>query len=231
MRFKKNKKFVVTAITIIAVIFLLISGLGFNLIDISGSFFNGERKAEKDQNFPDKQIKIGFCPTMQNYAEKISSSNENIEPVLFTSAAEALNSLEAGFIDAAIIGRIAKDHEIGLDTRELRIREGHTLISNQKQIIHYSELEKVNIHTAIPKEITVDIFPNQANIYYYSTTHEAIEKGINEAVLINWDDYMNEFELFIPVYDDGRKLESFRSPVIYHKLDETYIGLFEKALE
>jgi hypothetical protein len=41
-------------------------------------------------------------------------------------------------------------------------------------------------------------------------------------VLISWDGFRDEDQLLIPVYPDGRKVEMFRSPVLY--FDEAIEG-------
>ncbi|RLA80710.1 MAG: hypothetical protein DRG33_01930 [Deltaproteobacteria bacterium] len=171
----------------------------------------------------EKRIRLGFCPTMEKYAQQIGILDENIGLFLFGSAAGALKALNYDDIDIVFIGRIAKKNEIRANTKEIRLGEGCTLISDQKRLIDYQNLANMNIHTALYEKEAKNIISDNANIIYYKTLQEAIDNGIHEAVLINWNDYKDEYELLIPT-ENGGKVELFRTPVLYfNNLDENYI--------
>ena len=51
--------------------------------------------------------------------------------------------------------------------------------------------------------------------FYINSTKEAINEGLNDAVLISWDEYDRDFELLTPMRGN-QKAAQFRSPIIYY---------------
>ncbi len=161
----------------------------------------------------EKTLTVGYCPTMSFFAERIADRNDNVKATMYTETADTLQKIHSGVIDIALVGRIAKADEAG-DAHEMRISNGYTLIGSSKRFIHEEELGDMEIHTALPKNEIESFVPEAKNIVYHSSLQEAIASGMNNAVLINWDDYDGTYELVIP-HNDNRKVMKFRIPVMY----------------
>jgi hypothetical protein len=153
-------------------------------------------------------IVIGYCPTMLPYAELMRTEKTILRE--FPSSAQVLHSLFLGEIDVALVGRVAKKSEISGNPAEMITRSGYTLVSDEKRLIDYSELEGMEIHTYINEEVAYELLPN-SNIRFHDNIEEALTGKI---ILISWHDWRDEFELIVPMRN-GRKVESFRVPVIY----------------
>ncbi len=226
-----NKKTIVIGILLLAGV-LVGTVLQFNSLD--GRIVNYKEKSE-ELSGDEKQLKaitVGYCPTMGRYAKKISAENEAIKLEIFSSASVALNALELGLIDAVIIGRAAYPYEIGPRTKETRLRSGYTLVGNERALIDREELNNIEIHTYLTREKVQEQLSKDANIVTHESKDEAIETGLNKALLIPWEDYKPPYELIIPVNSDGSKVEEFRAPVVYHnKLEEGHINIIEKFKE
>ncbi|HDP73988.1 MAG TPA: hypothetical protein ENN46_03485 [Candidatus Woesearchaeota archaeon] len=161
-----------------------------------------------------KEITIGYCPTMNQYLNSFFYGMQNVKFTEYPSAASAIQQLRAGQVDAVLIGRVSRQSEIREGIKELRLGKGFTLISDSTKTILASELSKARVHTAVPEEIARTVLPEN-DFLFYESNEKARESGISEAVLISWDDFRDEDHLLIPVYSDGRKIEKFRSPVLY----------------
>ena len=159
-----------------------------------------------------KEIILGYCPTMQENAEEISVANNNVVLVKQASTSDALMSLKKGSVDAVLIGRLAKQSEIE-NVNELALKNGYTLITNEKRFIQKSELQKIRIHTSLNKNIAEQILPD-IDVVYYQSTEEAVSKGLIEAVLIDWRDFKDNYELLV-IMDGNNKVKEFRIPVLY----------------
>ena len=109
---------------------------------------------------------------------------------------------------------MAKQKEVR-STNKRVLNKGHTLVTNAKRFIQENELSKIKIHTAIEKNIAKQMLPN-SELIFYEITQEAISQGLDEAVLIDWNDYEDKYELLV-VMNDMKKVEKFRVPVLYSK--------------
>lgn len=91
----------------------------------------------------DWKLKVGYCPTMQKYIDKIINK-DNFELIAFWSTAEALENLKNNNIWIALIWRIAKSYEIDKNTKfkKLLDNERFTYISNKKIWILENEISK-----------------------------------------------------------------------------------------
>jgi hypothetical protein len=159
-------------------------------------------------------IMLGYCPTMQPIAEKIAKDNTNVILVVQPSSAQALQALKNAELDIALIGRIAKQSEIQ-SVNERMLGQGYTLVTDTKKFIQENELTNIKVHTAIEENIAKQILPD-SEFFFYSTTQEAINQGLHQAVLIDWIDYEDEFELLV-IMKGMQKHEDFRIPVLYSK--------------
>jgi len=156
------------------------------------------------------KIKIGYCPTMKNFTLKFANLH-NYEAIEFSSAAQVLYLLKLNKLDMCIIGRQAKKSEFEGFVK--RIDNGYTLISNSKGMIENSRLSSLEIHTNISKNKIEKLFPELKNMKYHDNLNDALNKG--NIQLISWDDWNDDFELLIPIDNQGNKNPKFRVPHIY----------------
>lgn len=161
-----------------------------------------------------EEFRLGYCPTMEAYAERIQSEHPLVEAIPLGSSTEALTLLRENKITATLIGRVAKQNEIEDDTGNIWLSEGHTLITRSKRFVEYQALSNSTIHTALPEETVRPLLPAHTRVIYHNTAEEAVLAGIDEAVLINWRDHDDRFNLLVPL-SDGRKIEAFRVPIVY----------------
>jgi hypothetical protein len=177
-------------------------------------------------DFAETKIKLGYCPTMKNYSEQIAKKNtdKNIILIETRSSSDALYDLMNNKIDVAIIGRIAKQEEYKNNENKIAnekiLGKGYTLVSNDKKFIQKYDLDKIRIHTSINESVARNLLP-KSDITFHATTEDAIKKGISDAVLIDWKEYKEEFELVV-IMDGINKEPSFRIPVIYSFKDDFY---------
>lgn len=205
------KKLIYIGVTILIIISLL-------LIFSENLFGQGTEKpitSSIDQNsteLKEETIKIGYCPSMKSIAEKTSIENSNIILIEKSNSAHALQDLNKGEIDIILIGRLAKEHE-KTDMTEKILRYGYVLVTDRKQAITINQLLLLTVHTALDKEMAEEILPN-VNIVYHNSTTQAISNDFNEGVLINWDEFIDDYELLL-VYNGNVKLEKLTLPTLY----------------
>jgi hypothetical protein len=176
-----------------------------------------EKEIEFETNTEEKEIEkrvLGYCPTMQEIAQEIQAKNEFISIKALGSTAEAFMNLNSKNVDMVLVGRVANKNELG-EVSEKRIREGLTLVGKNKRFLSIQELEESRVHTAIDEKQVLEYLSEKVEVVYYSSTQEAIEKGIGEIVLIDWKDYDEKVSLVIPVNEYMQKIEKFRLPVLY----------------
>ncbi len=160
-------------------------------------------------------IKIAYCPTMEVFMNALSDM-EGLEIIPVSSAGQALFLLKSGTVDAVIIGRRAKRQELGDDTRFLRIKGGYTLVYRQKTGIPVESLKDIEVLTYIDDEKISHISGFFGAVKHLNSLDECLKYGLEIPVVIDWDDYRDDFELLIPVNERGEKVPEFRAPVLYH---------------
>jgi len=158
--------------------------------------------------------KIGYCPTMKKYVINFFK-NKEFELINLGSARQVLFLLNNDKIDVGVIGRQAKKSEFKGVLK--RIGTGYTLITTIKSMISNKDLEMLEIHTSISKEIIKEKYPYLKNVIYHNSLKDALSKG--KIQLISWDDWNDGFELLIPVDDFNNKNPDFRVPHFYSKKD------------
>ena len=158
---------------------------------------------------------LGFCPTMKDEAINLQSKNSNIKLKQYPSTLNVLEDLNSGKIDIALVGRVAQSTELKEGFYEHRLDEGFTLITSKKSGILYNQLSNIRIHTYLKEEDIKTLFDDTQNIVYHESIEDAIKIGINEAVLIDWKDYKDEYELLVPIDENNNKIRGFRIPVLY----------------
>ena len=158
-------------------------------------------------------VRLGYCPTMTDVAKRVASVDKTIVLVGKSSSLEALDDLNRGEIDIALIGRLAKSSEIS--AKERILGKGHTLVGHDKKFIPRSGLDGLTVHTAVDADIARSLLPDSA-IIFYNDTKTALREGMMDAALIDWDHFEDDYELIV-VMDGVKKAEEFRIPVLYSK--------------
>jgi len=159
-----------------------------------------------------QKIKIGYCPTMEEYVKNIKNI-QDFEIINLDSAARVLYYLNNDEIDIGVIGRKAKKREF--EGFEKMTGSGYTLITDSKSMILKDELQDLRIDTAISKEIIEKEFPELENVVYHKTLQDTLDRG--SVQLISWDDWDDKFELLIPVDKFNNKVKKFRLLHFYSK--------------
>lgn len=162
-------------------------------------------------------VKLGYCPTMTPYAETFDKNIENIELVRMPGAAIVMNALKSGAIDAALIGREAYERELNGSIKKKRLKSGYTLVYKDKVGIAIEQLKEISIKTYLPKEIVRDILPTLDNVVFYPSFEACEEEKADIPMLIDWKDFHDRHEMFIPKEPNGTKTPVFRAPVIFYK--------------
>jgi hypothetical protein len=85
-------------------------------------------------------------------------------------------------------------------------------------MISNKDLEMLEIHTSVPKEIIKQKYPYLKDVIYYDSLKDALSNG--KIQLISWDDWDDNFELLIPMDDFNNKNPDFRVPHFYSKKEE-----------
>ena len=97
-------------------------------------------------------------------------------------------------------------------------------------MIEESNLKQINVHTAVKKEVAENFYPNFPNWKFYDDNKSALLGGLSKAVLIDWNEWKDDFELLIPMTDTG-KSPQFRTPIIYfNELDDNTIATIKNAV-
>lgn len=162
-----------------------------------------------------KKIKMGYCPTMAKYARVIDKNIEEIEPVECYSAAEVMELLRRVEIDSGLIGRTARNEERTEKIKELRLKNGITLIYKMRTGISLEQLKSVEVVTYLPEEKVLNVKDFFGKIIHLSSIEECLKYRLEVPVIIDWKDYRDEFRLLIPVTNNG-KVPHFRAPVLYY---------------
>lgn len=179
---------------------------------------SAEIKGEKEE----VKLTLGYCPTFETYAFDLAKNN-NFDLKKFESSNEVLSNLKSNSIDYGVIGRRAYSFEIDDEILEIPLEEyGFTLISPKKNFIEYSQLKDLEIHTYLNKEGVENFLGSEYNVIFHENIEDALKKDV---VLIHWDDFEDNFELFIPM-QANEKVAKFRTPILYTKKQhETINGL------
>lgn len=95
---------------------------------------------------------------------------------------------------------------------EFRLNDSFTLVNSNKNIVYYSQLSNLKIHTYLDKKEVKDFLGNIDNVVF----HKSIEDINSEEIfLIDWKDYNDSYELLIPIDENNLKVKKFRIPVLY----------------
>ena len=158
---------------------------------------------------------LGYCPTMKNHAFEYARNNNFIAVEVETTSI-ALENLRKGNFDAVIVGRKAHQNEITSNINGTQLKEGYTLVADSRNIIPESQLSDYIIHTYLDSNITDKLLPN-LEIFHYENFETAFAEGVSgypNAMLIDWRDYQDNFQLLIPMRGNSKTPE-FRTPFLY----------------
>ncbi len=226
----KNRNYGILIFVLSITVILLISILFYFLLNTNtnDNFNNNNNLINNNNSNNNKTLILGFCPTMEQEAKNIALNNNNIQLIKYHSTIDVLGDLNKDKIDIGLVGRVAKSNELKEGFNELRLAQGLTLITKQKSAILYNQLANIKIHTYLLEEEVESFLQNTENIIYYEKINYAITAGINDAILIDWKDYKDEYELLIPVNQNNQKIKEFRIPVLYSYKNLEQIKLIEK---
>ena len=158
-------------------------------------------------------VKLGYCPTMSGIALRIGQENPQVSLIPYDSTARALQSLNDRTLNVILVGRLAKENEVG-EVFERRLIDGLTLVGKEKRFISIDEMQRSRIHTYTTKKEAREYLPN-TEVIFHDSFEFAIKEGIDEIILMPWRDIPDYLELVIPVDENMNKIEKFRVPVLY----------------
>ncbi len=168
---------------------------------------------------------IAYCPTMEPYILKLQEQLPEINFIAMPSAGMVLSELKNHRIDGVIIGRPAYTYELDSNTKFVRFRKGKTLVYQTKIAIDDNKLKELKVITYLNREDIKDYLPLFKSIDYYSSLHACLSFNLEIPILIDFEDFSDNFQLLIPVNARGKN-PMFRAPVLYHhQIDD---GLVEK---
>lgn len=157
--------------------------------------------------FHGDQDTVVYCPTMSEHTSKIPGSYDAKE---VESSSKAFRKVREQEASAALTGRPATNRELpGAEIKKLE--PGKTIVTRRRQAITASELEDRDLHTYLPDKRLEDI---DIDVVRHKSWGEAVEKGLEEAVIVDWDDYRGEPLLVVKNGEekDGR----FRTPFLHY---------------
>lgn len=173
---------------------------------------------------PSQQIKLGYCPTMEPYVQALVETHPFVTPILFENSAVAMGALQAGVVQAILIGRTAWEHELTDSLRLLLLEDGLTLIIRNPGLIRYEDLPKIRILTHEEETAIQDLIPVRSNVTYYDNFDLVLaDMDGSAAVLLRWSQVSPADNLLIPIDAAGLKIPAFRSPHFYYldSMEET----------
>ncbi len=180
--------------------------------------YSHEKSSEEhhlEDEKPSADYKLGLCPTMIPHGVHLAQNAESLSILVYPSSAYVIHALKNGEIDIGLVGRIARESESISDANELRLRDGYTLVSNERSEIEYSQLLSAEIHTYLnPSEVS-GFIPEAENIIYHDSIESAFDSAQGNPILISWEDYQDSFELVVPMQENER-VDKFRIPTLYY---------------
>ncbi len=176
---------------------------------------NPQAEQNIEQALP--EIRIGYCLTMDPHVKNLAEAHQKVIPVLYENSAAAMQALQAGNVQAIVIGRSAWEHEIVEDLRLLLMADGLTLIVQQPGFIYYEDLPRIRILTHEDPTAIQSLIPVQNNVIFYDDFEQMLaDMDASVAVLLRWSQVSPSDNLLIPVDPTGIKTPGFRSPHLYY---------------
>ncbi len=166
-------------------------------------------------------VPIGIIPPMRWY---IKENETFFEFHLLADEDQAIKALERKFVDGIIIDRRLYLESYPGEWKELILIDGLTLVKFRSEaVIRYEDLEHVRINTYIEEEgienEIKELLPDPEVVFFHGDINRASSFALanDEPVLIRWSDMhlMEGFRLLIPVDENHRRIQKFRTPVLY----------------
>jgi hypothetical protein len=149
--------------------------------------------------------------------QALAKTHQNVTPIRYENSAIAMDALHAGVVQAILIGRPARDHELTDDLRLLLVDDGLTLIAQHPGVIRFEDLPKIRIFTQEAEADFQDLIPVRINVVYYDDYNQMLaDMDGSVAVLVRWSQVSPDDNLLIPVDTAGLKVPAFRSPHFYY---------------
>ncbi len=186
---------------VIATILILITALMNNNTEYTNDFEN---------------ITILFCPTMKIHLDNTSIDNANLKKVMNTQ--KALEKLNTGEGDLALVGRLKRPFELNDHFRELILFNRYTIASNERFALDEKDLAKIDVHTYLLEEKLKEF---NLNFVFHKSKENAMRDG--EIFLIPWNDFDENLEL-VNVMQGQNKVEKYRNPVIYYNEEKEQLA-------
>ncbi len=164
------------------------------------------------------KITMAYCPTMEPFAQEIENNLENVKMIPASSAREVLQFLRYNRVDSVLIGRVAEKRELDENTKFFRLKKGLTLVYKVKSGISVEQLKNVEVLTYLDLEKIAHVKDFFARVVHLDSLEECLKYNLNVPVLVDWEDFRDDFSLLIPMTMTGKAPE-FRAPVIYYKKD------------
>ncbi len=171
---------------------------------------------EQDKSSTALPITLGYCPTMTPYVQSLVDAGLPINALPFENSMRAVEALNAGTVQAALIGRTAREHESGEGIGLVRIKDGYTLIAQAPGGIPYEALPLIRIMTLEENQDAAAILPPGTSLAYYQNFDRMLADldGVS-AVMLRWSELPPSYQLLIPFDEAGNKVPEFRSPHLY----------------
>ena len=183
-------------------------------------------------------VPIGIIPPIRWY---LSQSETFFEFHLFPDEEQAVKALERGFVDGIIIDRRLYPGEYPESWNELILIDGLTLVKFRGEaVIRYEDLEHVRINTYLEEEGIEEeikkLLPDPDVVFFHGDINRASSFALanDEPVLIRWSDMhvMDGFRLLIPVDENHRRIQKFRTPVLYFdNLTDEEVSILKKIIK
>ncbi len=166
-------------------------------------------------------VPIGITPVIRPY---ISQDETFFEFHLFQDDDQAIRALQREFVDGIIIDRRLYPGTYPDTWREVVLIDGLTLVKfKEEAVIRYDDLAHVRINTYVEdegvEEILKELLPDPDVVFFHGDINRTSSFALanDEPMLIKWSDFDKmEFKLLIPVDENHRRIQKFRTPVLYY---------------
>ncbi len=182
-------------------------------------------------------VPIGIIPPIRSY---ISQDETFFEFHLFSDEDQAIKALERKFVDGIIIDRRLYPGSYPDDWSELILIDGFTLVKFKNEaVINYNDLARIRINTYIEdediEEVLKELLPDPDVVFFHGDINRTSSFALanDEPILIRWSDFEKmEFKLLIPVDENHRRIQKFRTPILYYdNLNEEEIAVLRRIIK
>ncbi len=182
-------------------------------------------------------VPIGIIPPVRPY---ISEAETFFEFHLFYDEDQAIKALERKMVDGVIIDRRLYPGTFPSEWKEIILIEGYTLVKfKEEAVIRYSDLEHVRINTYIEDEgiedVIRELLPDPEVVFFHGDINRMSSFSLanDDPMLIKWEDFDKmSFKLLIPVDENHRRIQKFRTPVLYYdNLMDEELAVLKKIIK